>query len=123
MMAELVATASCTAYRAAVESTGEVVGERELVRRVTWLTTLVRAMAAQVVAQRWTAACLAELAAGTSADGRDLPAKGWMAMRRLGWGCTAPQDVYVSERVRRVAASKPPARCGWDCTADRSWLR
>ncbi|WP_371785992.1 zinc ribbon domain-containing protein [Streptosporangium subroseum] len=102
-MAVLIATASCTAYRAALESSGEVVSERALVRRVGWLAALAQTMAAQVVTERWTGAALTELASGKSGDGRVLPAKGWMAVRRLGWGCSAPTGVYVPERVRRIA--------------------
>ncbi|MEV6866893.1 hypothetical protein AB0M44_38615 [Streptosporangium subroseum] len=102
-MAVLMATASCTAYRAALESSGEVVGERTLVRRVGWLAALAQTMAAQVITERWTSTALTDLASGKSGDGRVLPAKGWMAVRRLGWGCTAPLGVYMPERVRRIA--------------------
>ena len=102
-MAVLMATASCTAYRAALEPSGEVVGERTLVRRVGWLAALAQSMATQVLTERWTGAALTDLASGKSGDGRALPAKGWMAVRRLGWGCTAPAGVYVPERVRRIA--------------------
>ena len=99
----LMATASCTAYRAALETSGEVVGERTLVRRVGWLAALAQSMATQVLTERWTGSALTDLASGKSSDGRALPAKGWMAVRRLGWGCTAPAGVYVPERVRRIA--------------------
>ncbi|WP_371784111.1 hypothetical protein [Streptosporangium subroseum] len=102
-MAVLMATASCTAYRAALETSGEVVRERTLVRRVGWLAALAQTMTTQVLTERWTGAALTDLASGKSGDGRALPAKGWMALRRLGWGCTAPAGVYVPERVRRVA--------------------
>ncbi|WP_345637676.1 zinc ribbon domain-containing protein [Rugosimonospora acidiphila] len=60
-------------------------------------------MADQVIAQRWTDACLAQLAGGVGPDGRVLPGKGWVALRRLGWGAVAPVGVVVSDRVRRVA--------------------
>src|SRR5882757_8616289 len=102
-MAVLTATASCTAYRAALETSGEAVGERTLVRRARWLAALSQSMAAQVLTERWTGSALTELASGKSGDGRVLPAKGWMAVRRLGWGCAAPAGVYVPERVRRIA--------------------
>lgn len=102
-MAVLMATASCTAYRAALESSGEVVGERTLVRRVGWLAALAQTMTTQILTERWTGAALSDLASGTSSDGRALPAKGWMAVRRLSWGCAAPAGVYVPERVRRIA--------------------
>ncbi|WP_162641826.1 hypothetical protein [Streptosporangium sp. 'caverna'] len=102
-MAALMATAPCTAYRAALETSGEAVGERTLVRRVSWLAALAQTMATQVLTERWTGSALTDLASGKSSDGRPLPTKGWMAVRRLGWGCTAPAGVYVPERVRRIA--------------------
>ena len=92
-----------TVDRAALEPSGEVVGERTLVRRVGWLAALAQSMATQVLTERWTGSALTDLASGKSGDGRALPAKGWMAVRRLGWGCTAPAGVYVPERVRRIA--------------------
>jgi hypothetical protein len=68
-MAVLMATASCTAYRAALEASGEVVGERALVRRVGWLAALAQTMTTQVLTERWTGAALTDLASGTSSDG------------------------------------------------------
>jgi hypothetical protein len=102
-MPELTATATCTVYQAVFESTGEVVAGRLLVRRVGWLLDLIGGLAAGVVASRWTPAALDELAGGVGPDGRVLPAKGWMAIRRLGWGSLAPGGVQVLERVRRAA--------------------
>ncbi|TMR90766.1 zinc ribbon domain-containing protein [Nonomuraea basaltis] len=113
-MAAFVATATCTGHRAVVEATGQVLGERVLGERVAWLTALMQAMTADIVAGRWNARDLGLLAAGVGVDGRVLPAKGWMAIRRLGWGCAAGATgevsggvsggrVYVSDRVRRCA--------------------
>jgi hypothetical protein len=100
-MTELICTATATAHRAVVESTGEVVPERVLVRRVSWMLDLIQTMAGEVVTQGWTSACLDELASGKSGDGRALPGKGWMAIRRLGRSCRPPDGIYVSDRVRR----------------------
>ncbi|GGP04646.1 hypothetical protein GCM10012278_20650 [Nonomuraea glycinis] len=86
-----------------LESSGEVVGERVLAERVGWLVAVVRQVAAGVVAERWNRADLDLLKAGAGLDGRALPAKGWMAVRRLGWGADVPVGVYVSDRVRRCA--------------------
>jgi hypothetical protein len=102
-VAELTATATCSAYRAVIEVTGEQVGQRHLVERVGWLAELVQRVAAAVVAARWTEADLATLAAGVDQAGRRLPAKGWMVLRRLGWRAVAPVGVYASDRVRRAA--------------------
>jgi hypothetical protein len=92
-----------TAHRAVVESTGEIVSGRVLVRRVSWMLDLIQTMAGAAVAQGWTSACLEELASGKSGDGRALPAKGWMAIRRLGRSCRPPDGIYVSDRIRRCA--------------------
>ncbi|WP_212830688.1 zinc ribbon domain-containing protein [Catellatospora sp. TT07R-123] len=86
-----------------VESGGQRVGERVLAVRVGWLTGLVAGMAARVVAEHWTGPDLDTLAAGVGPDGRPLPAKGWTALRRLGWTAHPPQGVYVSDRVCRCA--------------------
>ncbi|MBM0226355.1 MULTISPECIES: zinc ribbon domain-containing protein [Micromonospora] len=68
-----------------------------------WLADLVRGMADVVIGAHWSEAALAVLAAGVGPDGRRLPASGWMAVRRLGWGAVAPAGVVVSDRVRRIA--------------------
>ncbi len=102
-MAALTATATCTAFRAVVETTGELVPARLLAERVGFLAVLIQAISSGVVASRWTDADLAVLEVGVGPDGRALPVKGWMAMRRLGWAAAAPEGVYVSDRVRRVA--------------------
>jgi hypothetical protein len=49
-----IATATCTAYRAIVEKTGAVVPTEMVVARVGWLTGLTQALAAAVIAERWT---------------------------------------------------------------------
>jgi hypothetical protein len=100
---QLTATATRAAMSATVEAGGQRVGERVLAARVGWLAGLVGQLAAQIVAEHWTGADLAVLAAGVGPDGRVLPAKGWMALRRLGWTAPAPAGVYVSDRVRRCA--------------------
>ena len=53
-MSDLTATASCTAYAAVVEATGEVVSQPLLVRRVAWLAVLAHDLTARLVATRWT---------------------------------------------------------------------
>ena len=79
------------------------VGGRVLAQRVGWLADLVQQMAAAVVAGHWSDPDLAVLAGGVGRDGRRLPAKGWMGVRRLGWGVAAPAGVVVNDRVRRIA--------------------
>ncbi|MEV6159545.1 transposase [Nonomuraea sp. NPDC052129] len=102
-MSRLTATASCTAYAAVVEASGEVVSQGLLVRRVAWLTALARDVTARLVVARWNAADLDALGSGVGLDGRVLPSKGWMALRRLGWAASPPSGVYVCDRVMRCA--------------------
>jgi hypothetical protein len=45
---------------------------------------------------------LAALRAGKGLDGRLLPAKAYMAGRRLGWACPQLQGVYLTDRFRRT---------------------
>jgi hypothetical protein len=111
-VAVLTSTATCTAFRAADETTGEVINARVLTKRVGFLVALIRAMTTSVVAARWNDGDLGRLGEGAGPDGRTLPSKGWMALRRLGWGAGMPDGVYVSDRVRR-AAEEAAARALW----------
>ena len=94
-MADLMATATCTAYRAVEATHGESMPSRLLVERVGWLAALTRQMTAAVVARHWNDGDLRTVESGVGPDGRALPVKGWMAMRRLGWAAVAPEGVYV----------------------------
>jgi hypothetical protein len=85
------------------EATGELVPARLLAERVRLLAALTQELATAVVATRWNDEDLATLESGVGPDGRMLPAKGWMALRRLGWAAAAPEGVHVSDRVRRAA--------------------
>ncbi|MDP4507894.1 transposase [Nonomuraea turcica] len=102
-MSRLTATATCTAHRAIVEQTGQVVPQPLLAERVAWLTGLARELTADLVAGRWSAADLDALASGVGLDGCALPAKGWMAVRRLGWGLSPAAGVHMCDRVARCA--------------------
>ncbi|MFD1536898.1 transposase, partial [Nonomuraea guangzhouensis] len=102
-MSELTATASCTAYAAVVEASGEVVSQGLLVVRVAWLAGLAGDLTARLIAARWNAADLDALESGVGLDGRVLPSKGWMAVRRLGWGVGPAAGVHVCDRVMRCA--------------------
>jgi Putative transposase DNA-binding domain len=102
-VAVLTSTATCTAFRAADETTGEAINARVLAKRVGFLAALTRTMSTSVVAAHWKDGDLGTLRDGAGPDGRTLPSKGWMALRRLGWGADMPEAVHVSDRVRRVA--------------------
>jgi hypothetical protein len=102
-VAVLTSTATCAAFRAVERDTGELVPTRLLVKRVGFLAALIQAMTTAVIATRWNEGDLGRVGSGVGPDGRALPSKGWMALRRLGWGAGMPEGVYVSDRVRRVA--------------------
>ncbi|MEQ4724576.1 zinc ribbon domain-containing protein [Nonomuraea sp. B19D2] len=102
-MSKLTATATCTAHGAIVDNTGQVVPQSLLAQRVAWLAGLARDLTADLVVARWNAVDLDVLACGVGPDGRALPAKGWMAVRRLGWGTTPAPGVHVCDRVMRCA--------------------
>ncbi|MFE3448933.1 hypothetical protein ACFXJ8_08330 [Nonomuraea sp. NPDC059194] len=86
-----------------MEQTGQVVPQPLLVQRVAWLAGLAQDLSAHLVASRWNAADLDALARGVGLDGRALPAKGWMAVRRLGWGTIPVSGVHLCDRVVRCA--------------------
>ncbi|MFF1570919.1 zinc ribbon domain-containing protein, partial [Streptomyces sp. NPDC058293] len=99
------ATASCTAFRGVLESSGERVGQGLLFERVGFLAELSQELTGALVASRWDEDSLDVLAGGVDERGEGLPSKGWMAMRRLNWSreVTPWAGVYVSDRVRRGA--------------------
>lgn len=86
-----------------VESTGEMLTTAQVVQRVGWLTAVASGMATRLLAEHWSPADLALLAAGVGLDGRKLPSSGWMALRRLGWETTTPDGMHGSDRVARIA--------------------
>ncbi|WP_067024441.1 zinc ribbon domain-containing protein [Streptomyces dysideae] len=98
-----VACASASAFRGLDTVTGEVLGADALSERVGWLTALVESMCAEVTGARWNRPDLARLASGRDLSGQRLPSHAWMAMRMLGWAASAPEGVYVPDRVRRIA--------------------
>ncbi|MFC7263475.1 zinc ribbon domain-containing protein [Streptomyces lutosisoli] len=104
-MGRVVATATCSAFRGALESTGERVGQRVLLERVGFLAQLSGELTGALVAARWDEDSLDVPAAGVDERGEALPSKGRMALRRLNWPqtVTPPAGVYVSDRVRRGA--------------------
>jgi hypothetical protein len=46
--------------------------------------------------------------------------KGWMALRRLGWGAGIPEAGYVSDRGGGPPKRPPPVRFGRQSTVARS---
>ncbi|WP_344317779.1 hypothetical protein, partial [Actinoplanes couchii] len=74
-----------------------------LVERAGFLTALVQRLAGGLLATAWAEQHLDQLASGVDAEGRRLPSKGWMALRRLGWIPLIPAGLRVPDRVRRAA--------------------
>lgn len=110
MTATLTATATCTAATARMvsgtpEKPGlqQPVSRRLLFERTGFLTTLVQQIAGGLLASVWTGQHLDQLACGVDATDRKLPAKGWMALRRLGWTPVVPTGLRVPDRVLRAA--------------------
>ncbi|MDR6318918.1 hypothetical protein J3R03_003114 [Actinoplanes couchii] len=109
----LTATATCTAGAARVVSgtpekpgLAQPVNRRMLVERAGFLTALVQRLAGGLLATAWAEQHLDQLASGVDAEGRRLPSKGWMALRRLGWTPLIPAGVRVPDRVRRAAGEE-----------------
>ncbi|MFD7409703.1 zinc ribbon domain-containing protein [Streptomyces sp. NPDC059866] len=86
-----------------VEKTGEVLSAAALAQRVGWAADLVSGMAAELLAEHWSAADVGVLAAGEDAGGRRLPSNAWMALRRLGWTAAPAGGVRVNDRIVRMA--------------------
>ncbi|HEX6450865.1 MAG TPA: hypothetical protein VF060_15555 [Trebonia sp.] len=85
------------------EKTGESLSAAAVAERVGWCADLVRGMAAGLIREHWNPGGLQSLAAGRDAEGRPLPSRAWMALRRLGWGTAQPDGVVASDRVARMA--------------------
>ncbi|MET8468339.1 zinc ribbon domain-containing protein [Streptomyces sp. NPDC006422] len=85
------------------ESVGEELSARELAQRVGWASDLVSGMTAELLAKHFNGADVGALASGVDADGRRLPSKAWMALRRLGWASSPPVGVRVNDRIVRMA--------------------
>ncbi|WP_406429357.1 transposase [Streptomyces sp. NBC_01589] len=100
---ERVACASASAFRGLDTFTGEVLNAGVLAGRVGWLTALVETMCTEVTREHWNRPDLTQLARGQDLSGVRLPSNAWMALRALGWHATAPEGLYVPDRVRRIA--------------------
>ena len=68
-----------------------------------WCAALVSVMTAGLLEGHWNSGDVAALAAGKGPDGRPLPARSWMALRRLGWDAAPPGGVVVNDRIIRMA--------------------
>ncbi|WP_234393197.1 transposase [Streptomyces pactum] len=60
-------------------------------------------MAANLLAAHWNATDVNALASGVDGEGRAMPSKAWMALRRLGWTVAPAEGLRVSDRIVRMA--------------------
>ncbi|GAA4629109.1 hypothetical protein GCM10023196_048410 [Actinoallomurus vinaceus] len=97
------ATARVLLRGGVAERTGEALTARVVAERVGWAADLVAGMTAGLLAKRWNAGDVARLADGVDEAGRTLPSNAWMALRRLGWAVTVPDEVKVNDRIVRMA--------------------
>jgi len=96
----LTATASCAAYRGQDGQSSNALGRALLAERVGWLAEIAAEVTRKLVLEHFNDADVERLGSGVGLDDRPLPAKGYAALRRLGWTATA--DVHCSDRVRRM---------------------
>ncbi len=96
----LTATASCAAFCGQDELSSDVLGRAALAERLEWLAGIAAEVTRKLILEHFNDADIKRLGAGVGPDGRPLPAKGYAAMRRVGW--TAPSEVHCSDRVHRM---------------------
>jgi hypothetical protein len=98
------------------EKTGELLPPAVVAQRVAWCSDLVAQMVTAVLADRWNAPDVVQLASGLDAGGQPLPSNAWMALRRLGWTAKPAQGIKVNDRVVRMAqeqAGRTLRSAGW----------
>jgi predicted site-specific integrase-resolvase len=85
------------------EDTGKILTAAAVAERVSWCVALVSGIAAGLLECHWNAADMMTPASGTGPDDRPLPARAWVALRRLGWNATAPDGhIVVPDPVHQM---------------------
>ncbi len=84
---ELVSTATCRAANGKDLGTGQLLSASAVAERVGYAIDLTGELGQIMLAEHDGPEGLAALRAGKGLDGRLLPAKAYMAGRRLGWAC------------------------------------
>lgn len=97
---KVTATATCSAL-SGVDESGEHFSSSQLGERVVLALDLVERMGLDLLRRCWDERHLALLATDLDKGGRELPAKGYMAMRRLGWVTEKLPGIVVPDRFRR----------------------
>lgn len=85
------------------EATAEVLPAAVVTERAGWCAALTREMTAQLLDEHWNPTDVRALASGRDAAGQPLPRQAYTALRRLGWPTSAPDGLYVNDRVARMA--------------------
>jgi len=99
----LTSSATCAARGGVDEKTGEALSSRQVAERVTWLAAITTSLTRELLANAWNSGDLAALAGGVGPDGRALPSRGYVALRRLGWDSAPAAGLYVPDRAVRCA--------------------
>jgi hypothetical protein len=99
---ELVCTATFRAGQGTDLRTGELLPALVVSARVGYAIALTKELGTAMLAEHYNAKDLAALGSGVGLDGRPLPAKAYMAERRLGWACPSLPGVYLPDRARRT---------------------
>ena len=101
-MATLTSTATGSALTAIEVKTGAKISSRDLVQRVQWTLDLADETGNSLLNECWSKEHLARPEEGVDDQGRKLPAKGYVALRRLGWKASVPAGVRVNDRFLRM---------------------
>ncbi|MHB8325775.1 MAG: zinc ribbon domain-containing protein [Candidatus Dormibacteria bacterium] len=99
---ELVSTATCRAGAGLDEPTGDILGAADISERIGWALDLTTKLGERMLVAHYKKSDLSKLASGLDAAGKALPAKAYMAGRRLGWACPKAPGVYLPDRFRRT---------------------
>lgn len=97
----LVATATCSAHRGREQDGGAELRGVELRARVGFALDLGARLGEPLLSAHWNEADLTTLAAGVDAGGMTLAARGYVALRQLGWITEAEKGLVANDRLRR----------------------
>jgi hypothetical protein len=96
----LTATAPCAAFWGVDDLSWDYLEPDAVAERVGWLAEIAAEVTGQLVLEHFNDADIERLGLGVGPDGRSLPAKGYAALRRLGWTVTC--EPHCSDRVHRM---------------------
>lgn len=85
------------------EASGEVLSPGAVAERAGWCAALAREMSTGLVCEHWNPEDVRALASGRDTTGQSLPKRAYVALRRLGWPVSAPEGLYATDRIGRMA--------------------